>query len=90
MHDPTGHPLAAHRSDDKDPPGTPYLALRKVGAAALESRLTHLDDVAVGVTDVAADLGLVLLGRRQELGAPGLPFSSHFPVRLATTDASTA
>ena len=39
--------------------------------------LTHLYEVAVGVADVAAHLGLMLLRRRQELGAPRAPLGVH-------------
>jgi hypothetical protein len=37
------------------------------------SRLSHLDDVAIRISDVAADLDLVLFGRRQELGSSSAP-----------------
>ena len=39
--------------------------------------LPHFDQVAVGVADVAALLVRVLLRRRQELRAPGVPFGVH-------------
>jgi hypothetical protein len=39
--------------------------------------LPDLDDVAVGISDVATDLLRVLLRRRQELRAPGAPFGIH-------------
>jgi hypothetical protein len=39
--------------------------------------LTHLDHVAVGIADVAAHLGLVLLRRRQELGAARASLGVH-------------
>jgi len=39
--------------------------------------LPDLDDVTVGISDVATDLVLVLLRRRQELGAPGAQFGVH-------------
>src|SRR5271167_3805846 len=42
-----------------------------------QGRLTNLDQVAVGIADVAANLGLMLLGRRQELGAPRAPLRVH-------------
>ena len=35
------------------------------------------DDVTVGISDVATDLVLVLLRRRQGLRAPGAPFVIH-------------
>src|SRR6476469_5437956 len=38
-----------------------------------QSRLAHLDQVAIGIADVAAQLGLVLLRRRQELSAARAP-----------------
>src|ERR1700677_2367092 len=38
------------------------------------SGLPHLDQITVGIADVATDLVLVLLGRRQELSTPGTPF----------------
>ena len=44
---------------------------------SVQGRLTHLNDVAVRITDVAADLGLVLLRWRQELGAPRAPLGVH-------------
>ena len=39
--------------------------------------LPHLDQMTVGIADVAADLVLVLLWWRQELSAPGTPFGVH-------------
>ena len=39
--------------------------------------LPHFDQVAVGITDVAAGLVLVLFRRGQELGAPGAPLGVH-------------
>ena len=39
--------------------------------------LSHFDQVTVGITDVAADLVLVLLRGRQELSAPRAPFGVH-------------
>src|SRR3984885_4709533 len=39
--------------------------------------LSDFDDVSVGIADVAADLVLVLFGRRQELSATGAPFGIH-------------
>jgi len=53
---------------DRWPVGGPPVSLRISG-------LPHLDDVAVGISDVATDLVLVLLRRCQELRAPGAPFS---------------
>src|SRR5262245_58448967 len=47
-------------------------------------RLAHLDQVAVGIADVAADLGRALLRRRQEVGATRAPLSVH---RLYVRDA---
>src|SRR5579871_6273360 len=40
-------------------------------------RLPDLDDVTIGVSDVATDLIRVLLWRRQELRTPGAPFGVH-------------
>jgi hypothetical protein len=39
--------------------------------------LPHLDQIAVGIADVATDLVLVLLRRREELSTPGAPFGVH-------------
>src|SRR5262249_48110362 len=39
--------------------------------------LPYLDQVTVGIADVAADLVLVLFRRRQELSPPGTPFGVH-------------
>ena len=39
--------------------------------------LSDFDDVSVGIADVAADLVLVLFGRRQEFRATGAPFGVH-------------
>src|ERR1700728_3369727 len=39
--------------------------------------LAHLDQMTVGIADVAALLVLVLLGRCQELSTPGAPFGAH-------------
>src|ERR1700753_4139639 len=41
--------------------------------ASVERRLADLDDVAVGVADVGADLGLVDLRLGEEFGAAGAP-----------------
>src|SRR5271156_4190688 len=55
---------------DGRPVGGPPVSFRVGG-------LPDLDDVTVGITDVATDLVLVLLRRRQELRAPGAPFGVH-------------
>src|ERR1700728_1761455 len=39
--------------------------------------LPHLDQVTIGITDVATDLVLVLLRGRQELSTPRAPFGVH-------------
>ena len=39
--------------------------------------LSDFDDVSVGIADVAADLVLVLFGRRHEFSATGAPFGVH-------------
>ena len=39
--------------------------------------LPHLDQMTVGIADVATDLVLVLLRRRQELSTPSTPFGVH-------------
>src|ERR1700733_2700636 len=39
--------------------------------------LPHLDQMTVGIADVAADLVLVLLRRSQELSTPGAPIGVH-------------
>src|SRR5262249_39554142 len=39
--------------------------------------LPHLDQITVGIADVATDLVLVLFRRRQELSTPGAPFRVH-------------
>jgi hypothetical protein len=39
--------------------------------------LTHFDQMTVGIADVATDLVLVLLRRRQELRTTGAPFGVH-------------
>jgi len=55
---------------DRWPPGGPPVSLWVGG-------LPDLDDVPIGISDVATDLVLVLLRRRQELRAPGAPFGVH-------------
>ena len=55
---------------DRWPVGGPPVSLRVDG-------LPDLDDVTVRISDVAADLVLVLLRRRQELRALGAPFGVH-------------
>ena len=40
-------------------------------------RLSHFDQVTIGITDVATDLVLVLLRRRQELSTTRAPFGIH-------------
>src|SRR5580693_5596575 len=40
-------------------------------------RLSHFDQMTVGITDVAADLVLVLLRRSQELSTERAPFGVH-------------
>src|SRR3954471_14532807 len=42
--------------------------------ASRQGRLTDLNEIAVRITDVAADLGFMLLGRGQELCPPPAPF----------------
>src|SRR5215471_4439975 len=39
--------------------------------------LPHFDQMTVGIADVATDLVLVLLGRRQKLSSPCAPFGVH-------------
>ena len=39
--------------------------------------LSHLDQMTVGIADVATDLVLVLFRRRQEFSTPGAPFGVH-------------
>src|SRR6476660_9846721 len=39
--------------------------------------LAHLDQMTVGIADIATNLVLVLLRRRQELGTPGAPLGVH-------------
>ena len=46
------------------------LTVQELAPAARQGGLAYLDQVPVGVTDVAADLGLVLFRRREELGTP--------------------
>src|SRR6516165_12091434 len=48
--------------------------------AARQGGLAYLDQVPVGVTHIAADLGLVLFRRREELGA------SRAPLRMRSVD----
>src|SRR5580704_4863132 len=55
---------------DRWPVRWPPVSLRVGG-------LPDLDDVPVGISDVATDLVLVLLRWRQELRAPGAPFGVH-------------
>jgi len=55
---------------DRWPVGGPPVSLWVGG-------LPDLDDVTVGISDVATDLVLVLLRRGQELRAPGGPFGVH-------------
>src|ERR1700759_1955952 len=55
------------------PRGAPYAESGRRAPPPGKRRLTDLDDVAVGIADVAADLRLVLLRRRQELRAAGAP-----------------
>src|SRR5580700_4939796 len=55
---------------DRWPVRWPPVSLRVGG-------LPDLDDVAVGISNVATDLVLVLLRRRQELRTPGAPFGVH-------------
>src|SRR5208283_2790867 len=55
---------------DRWPVGGPPVSLWVRG-------LPDLDDVTVGISEVATDLVLVLLRRRQELRAPGAPFGVH-------------
>src|SRR6266511_1773671 len=40
-------------------------------------RLSHFDQVTIGITEVATDLVLVLLRGRQELSTPRAPFGVH-------------
>src|SRR5580704_8902361 len=55
---------------DRWPVRWPPVSLRVGG-------LPDLDDVPVGISDVATDLVLVLLRWRQELRAPSAPFGVH-------------
>src|SRR4029078_6112816 len=55
---------------DRWPVGGPPVSLWGGG-------LPDLDDVTIGIADVATDLVLVLLRRRQELRAAGAPLCVH-------------
>jgi hypothetical protein len=53
------------------------LRVQELAPAAPQGGLAHPGQVPVGVTQVAADLGLVLLGRRKELSASRAPLRVH-------------
>ena len=53
------------------------LTIQELAPAARQGGLAYLDQVPVGVTDVAADLGLVLFRRREELGTSCAPLRIH-------------
>src|SRR5580700_866212 len=67
---------------DRWPVRWPPVSLRVGG-------LPDLDDVPVGISDVATDLVLVLLRWRQELRTPGAPFGVH-GVDVCDTDIEEA
>ena len=56
---------------------TPTQVIKTAVANLWLGSSTDLDQMAVGIADVAADLGLVLLRRGQELGAPRAPLGVH-------------
>src|SRR5918996_3546649 len=66
----TGYPWGESRSSSR-----PNTGLSRDDLAHL--RLAHLDQVAVGIADVAADLPAAVLGRREELHALRLPVLVH-------------
>src|ERR1700744_5161975 len=51
--------------------------MQELAPAARQGGLADLDQVPVRITDVAAQLALVLFRRREELGAAGAPVRVH-------------